>query len=78
MFNNRVTKIGQLLNIESRHQVPVVENIADLLSRGCLPEELMSKAKLWIEGLGRLKQDIVCWLITKDIQKYSDEEEFEI
>ena len=47
------------------------------MSKGCLPEDLLSRAKLWIHEVGWLKQDIASWSITKSIQKWSDKEEFE-
>ena len=43
----------------------------------CLLEELPFRVKLCIEGLGWLKQVATSWSITKVIQQYSDEEEFE-
>lgn len=35
--------------------------------------ELLSRAKLWIGGLRWLKQNIASNLITKEIEKFSDE-----
>ena len=67
---NRVTKIKELTNIESRSHIPGLEDIADFQSRGCLPEYLLSRAKLWIERLRWLKQVIASWSITKHIQKH--------
>ena len=45
---NRVTEVRELTKTDMWYHLPRKENIADLPSRGCLPEELSSKRSNWI------------------------------
>ena len=59
------------------YHLPRIENIADLPSRGCLPEELSSKRDSWINGPSWLSQEISSWSIFKDINRFTNKEEEE-
>lgn len=52
---NRVNGIKELTDQTSWYHVNGVENVADLASRGCLPEDLERRRKNWIEGPTWLK-----------------------
>ncbi|GFW55638.1 uncharacterized protein TNCV_120221 [Trichonephila clavipes] len=56
---NRVKEIRQLTQIQSWKYVPGNMNIADLLSRGCSPRQMLSSR--WWEGLSWLKQNSEYW-----------------
>ena len=47
---NPVKEIRELTKTDMWYHLPGKENIADLPSRGCLPEELSSKRGSWING----------------------------
>ena len=74
---NRVTEVRKLTKADMWYHRPGKENIADLLSRGCLPEELSSKRSNWINGPRWLSQEISTWPISKDINRFTNEEEEE-
>ena len=57
--------------------LPGKENIVDLPLRGSLPEGLSSKRSNWINGLSWLTQEISTWLISKDINRFTNKEEEE-
>ena len=59
------------------YHLPGKENIADLPSRECLPEELSSKRSNWINGPSWLSQEISTWPISKDINRFTNKEEEE-
>ena len=59
------------------YHLPGKENIADLPSRGYLPEELSSKRSNWINGPSWLSQEISTWPISKDINRFTNKEEEE-
>ena len=59
------------------YHLPGKENIADLPSRGCLPEELSSKRSNWINGPSWLSQEISTWPISKDINRFTNKKEKE-
>ncbi|GFY28277.1 39S ribosomal protein L49, mitochondrial [Trichonephila clavipes] len=56
---NRVKEIRQLTKIQSWKYVPGNINIADLLSRGCSPRQMLSSR--WWEGPSWLKQNSEYW-----------------
>ncbi|GFU26272.1 DUF5641 domain-containing protein, partial [Trichonephila clavipes] len=56
---NRVKEIRQLTQIQSWKYVPGNMNIADLLSRGCSPRQILSSR--WWEGPSWLKQNSEYW-----------------
>ncbi|GFU44966.1 integrase_H2C2 domain-containing protein [Trichonephila clavipes] len=56
---NRVKEIRQLTQIQSWKYVPGNMNIADLLSRGCSPRQMLSSR--WWEGPSWLKQNSEYW-----------------
>ncbi|GFT16452.1 integrase catalytic domain-containing protein [Trichonephila clavipes] len=56
---NRVKEIRQLTQIQSWKYVPGNMNIADLLSRGCSPRQMLNSR--WWEGPSWLKQDSKYW-----------------
>ncbi|GFV99666.1 integrase catalytic domain-containing protein [Trichonephila clavipes] len=56
---NRVKEIRQLTQIQSWKYVPGNMNIADLLSRGCSPQQMLSSR--WWEGPSWLKQNSEYW-----------------
>ncbi|GFY09514.1 uncharacterized protein TNCV_4321931 [Trichonephila clavipes] len=56
---NRVKEIRQLTQIQSWKYVPVNMNIADLLSRGCSPRQMLSSR--WWERPSWLKQNSEFW-----------------
>ncbi|GFW73289.1 integrase catalytic domain-containing protein [Trichonephila clavipes] len=56
---NRVKEIRQLTQIQSWKYVPGNMNIADLLSRGCSPRQMLSSR--WWEGHSWLKQNSEYW-----------------
>ncbi|GFV91994.1 integrase catalytic domain-containing protein [Trichonephila clavipes] len=56
---NRVKEIRQLTQIQSWKYVPGSMNIADLLSRGCSPRQMLSSR--WWEGPSWLKQNSEYW-----------------
>ncbi|GFY15434.1 integrase catalytic domain-containing protein [Trichonephila clavipes] len=56
---NRVKEIRQLTQIQSWKYVPGNMNIADLLSRGCSPRQMLNSR--WWEGPSWLKQNSEYW-----------------
>ena len=74
---NRVTEVRELTKMDMWYHLPGKENIADLPSRGCLPEELSSKRSNWINGPSWLTQEISTWPISKDINRFTNKEEEE-
>ncbi|GFV21013.1 integrase catalytic domain-containing protein [Trichonephila clavipes] len=56
---NRVKEIRQLTQIQSWKYVPGNMNIADLLSRGCSPRQMLNSR--WWEGPSWLKQNSEFW-----------------
>ena len=56
--HNRVREVRELTKTDMWYHLPGKENIADLPSRGCLPEELSSKRDSWINGPSWLSQKI--------------------
>ncbi|GFT91726.1 integrase catalytic domain-containing protein [Trichonephila clavipes] len=56
---NRVKEIRQLIQIHSWKYVPGNMNIADLLSRGCSPRQMLNSK--WWEGPSWLKQNSEYW-----------------
>ena len=74
---NRVRKVRELTKTDMSYHLPRKENIADLPSRGCLPEELLSKRGSWINGPSWLSQEISTWPISKDINRFTKKEEGE-
>ena len=75
---NPVKEVRELIKTDMWYHLPGKENIADLPSRGCLPEELSSKRGDWINGRSWLSQKISTWPISKDINRltYEEEEKF--
>ena len=63
---NLVREVRELTKMDMWYHLPGKENIADLPSRGCLPEELSSKRSNWINGPSWLSQEISTWPIPKD------------
>ena len=59
------------------YHLPRKENIADLPSRGYLPEELSSNRDSWINGPSWFSQEISSWPISKDINRFTNKEEEE-
>ena len=57
------------------YHLPGKENIADMPSRGCLPEELSLERSNWINGPSWLTQEIPTWPISKDIKRFTNKEE---
>ena len=72
---NRVREVRELTKTDMWYHLPRKENIADLPSRGCLPEELSSKRDSWINGPSWLSQEISSWSIFKDINRFTNKEE---
>ena len=72
---NRVREVRELTKTDMWYHLPRKENIADLPSRGCLPEELSSKRGSWINGPSWLSQEISTWPISKDINRFTNKEE---
>ena len=72
---NRVREVDKLTKTDMWYHLPGKENIADLPSRGCLPEELSSKRGSWINGPSWLSQEISTWPISKDINRFTNKEE---
>ena len=74
---NRVCEIRDNVSIESWYHVSGTENIADLPSRGCIPQRLQEPEMLknWVVGPDWLKTCVDDWPIKKDIkQMYEDPE----
>ena len=59
------------------YHLPGKENITDLPSRGCLPEELSSRRRNRVNGPSWLTQEILTWPISKDIYRFTNKEEEE-
>ena len=72
---NPVKEVRELTKTDMWYHLPGKENIADLPSRGCLPEELSSKRGNWINGPSWLSQEIPTWPISKDINRSTNKEE---
>ncbi|GFT34280.1 integrase catalytic domain-containing protein [Trichonephila clavipes] len=70
---NRVKEIRQLTQIQSWKYVPGNMNIADLLSRGCSPRQMLNSR--WWEGPSWLKQNSEYWPDGK-ITERNDESSF--
>lgn len=64
--SNRVLKLTSLIAPSQWRYVSTIHNPADCLSRGVLPQELMS-TRLWWEGPPWLRQDLSCWPHRPDI-----------
>ena len=73
--HNRVKEVRVLTKTDMWYHLPRKENIADLPSRGCLPEELSSKRDSWINGPSWLSQKISTWPISKDTNRFTNKEE---
>ena len=69
---NLVREIRELTKMDMWYHLPGKENIADLPSRGCLPEELSSKRSNWINGPSWLSQEISTWPIPKDNNRFTN------
>ena len=74
---NRVREVRELTKTDMWYHLPGKENIADLPSRGCLPEELSTKKSNWINGPSWLSQEISTWPISKNINRFTNKEEEE-
>ena len=74
---NRVREVRELTKTDMWYHLPGKEDIADLPSRGCLPEELSSKRDSWINGPSLLSWEISTWSISKDINSFTNKEEEE-
>ena len=72
---NRVREVRELTKTDMWQHLPGKENIADLSSRGYLPEELSSKRSNWFNGPSWLSQEISTWPISKDFNRFTDKEE---
>ncbi|GBO25281.1 hypothetical protein AVEN_204142-1 [Araneus ventricosus] len=62
---NRVKDIRELIGCYSSRHVPGNMNIADLLSRGCTPQQMLN-SKSW-KGLSRLKENPESWPVSEII-----------
>ena len=60
---NRAIEIRRLTPPEIWRHIPGADNIADLPSRGCLPEQLQRQQEHWFHGPGWLSQEIPKWPI---------------
>ena len=69
---NLVREVRELTKMDMWYHLPGKENIADLPSRGCLPEELSSKRSNWINGPSWLSQEISTWPIPKDNNRFTN------
>ncbi|XP_036347061.1 uncharacterized protein LOC118756403 isoform X2 [Rhagoletis pomonella] len=58
--SNRVAQIQSLTSGMTRHHVPTDLNLADILSRGCAPKELLNNF-LWANGPAFLRTDSSHW-----------------
>ena len=74
-IQNGVRKVRELTKMYIWYHLSGKENISDLPSRGCLPEELSSKRSNSINGASSLTQEISTWPISKDIKKSTNKEE---
>ena len=74
---NRVREVRELTKTDMWYHLPGKEDIADLPSRGCLPEELSSKRDSWINGPSWSSREISNWPRSKDINSFTNKEEEE-
>ena len=75
---NRVEEIRKITAIDSWNHVAGEENVADIPSRGCLPEKLSMEKERWFNGPDWLKKCIEAWPIKKSVELHvKDNEEKE-
>ena len=75
LVQNRVRVERELTKMDMWYHLLGKDNIADLLSRRSLPEELPSKRSNWINGPSWLSQETSLWPIFKGINRFANKEE---
>ena len=61
----RVQEIRKNTGVDCWRFVPGKENIADLPSRGCLPEMILVEKERWLQGPCWMKNNMEDWPVTK-------------